>query len=185
VAGSDGAVGATGATGPTGVGATGATGATGPTGTAGSDGAVGATGATGATGPSNLFYSASNGGAATLTIGAPVYQNGSQVQAAEANSPSASEVVGLVSDVSIGSGSSGNIQTSGVLTATWTQWVAIIPSDTAVGHIVGGAVYYLDPANPGQLTRAAPTTPGQFVKHVGVGLNSPAMLIQLSPSIKL
>lgn len=104
-------------------------------------------------------------GSAAIVIGAPVYVFAAgQVKLARANSKTTSHVLGLGYDASTAAGASGNIATGGILTATTTQWDAVVTGGS--GGLSAGTLYYLDPATAGKLTPTCPTTVGQCVVPV-------------------
>jgi hypothetical protein len=123
-------------------------------------------------------------GSATLTIGMPVYNSSADtVKRAEANASSTVYVLGLVQATSITNGSTGAIQTDGVLSATTGQWGAIITGTPA--GLTTGSTYYVDPATPGFITPTAPTTVGQYVVPVGLALSTTEMHINVGTVVLL
>jgi hypothetical protein len=119
-----------------------------------------------------------------LVIGMPVYVSAAgTVKRAEANAASTANVLGLCYDVSIAASASGNICEDGLLTATTTQWDAVVTSET--GGLTFGTLYFLDPANIGKLTSTVPTTVGQLVVLVGIGVSSTIMNVNVRPPILL
>lgn len=123
-----------------------------------------------------------SGGAAV--IGAPVYANGAGTfHMARANASGTKDVIGLVKDTSIADSASGGIQTNGVLSATTTQWDAVVTG--ASGGLVVGTKYMVDPDNAGKLvTYAATIDAGEFVCPVGIALSTTEMLIRLGETKK-
>ena len=121
-----------------------------------------------------------NGESSPIVIGMPVYSSSADtVKKAEANASGTVEVIGLVSSTSITNAQTGTIQTSGVLSATPTQW-------TAVGvTLASGTVVYLDPATPGMLTATAPITAGQYVVRVGRAISTTELVIDIQAPILL
>jgi hypothetical protein len=125
----------------------------------------------------------SNAEASALVIGTPVYnQAAGAVKKAQANATGTARVMGLVADASIAAAASGAIATDGVLTATTTQWDAVTGE---TGGLTFGAIYFLDPANAGKLTRTVPSTAGQLVVKVGIALSSVDFLVEIEPEILL
>lgn len=104
------------------------------------------------------------------------------VDLAQADAGATVEVLGLVRDSSIAAAASGAIQTDGVLSATTGQWDTVTGE---TGGLTAGAVYYLDPSTPGNLTQTAPSTVGQFVVRVGRAISTTEMEISVSQPILL
>jgi len=124
-----------------------------------------------------------NNNAGSIVIGSPVYPDAAgSVDLAKADAAATVEVLGLVKNVSITAAASGNIQTDGVLAATTGQWDAVTGD---VGGLTAGSVYYLDPDTAGMLTTTGPTTTGDFVVRVGIGLSTTELEISIMPPIKL
>jgi hypothetical protein len=124
-----------------------------------------------------------NNNAGSLVIGAPVYAvSAGNVDKAEANAQSTSEVVGLVADTSIATTVAGNVQTSGVVTATTTQWDAVAGTS---GGLAANTVYFLSPSTPGQITATAPSTVGQLVVRIGKALSTTQLELAIGPPILL
>ena len=119
----------------------------------------------------------------TIVIGSPVYTKASNTIAlAKADAISTTEVIGLVADINIANGASGNIIMDGIFTATTAQWDVIT---SGAGGLIPGSRYYLSEANAGKLTTMAPTIVGDFVKAVGYALNTTQLKISIEPHIKL
>lgn len=124
-----------------------------------------------------------NVGNRSLHIGMPVYSTGvGQVSHAYADSADAASILGLTSSLEIVTGASGNIQTSGLLTATTGQWDEVTGQ---TGGLTEGALYFLDVAPDGRLTPVPPSVPGQYVVSVGLAVSSTQMFINTQPSILL
>ena len=124
-----------------------------------------------------------NGEAGAIVIGAPVYQFAAgSVKKAQANAAGTSDILGLVYDVSITNGASGQICTDGVMTATTTQWDAVAGT---TGGLTFGTKYFLDPATAGKLTSTVPTTVGQLVVFVGTALSTTDLEVSIEPEILL
>ena len=124
-----------------------------------------------------------NDNAGAIVIGQPVYTKANgNVDLAQADAGATVEVLGLVRDASIAAAASGEIQTDGVLTATTGEWDNVTGE---TGGLTAGAVYYLDPDTPGNLTQTAPTTTGDFVVRVGRAISATAMEISVSQPILL
>ena len=72
-----------------------------------------------------------NANASPIVIGSAVYApSAGNVNLARANAIGTSDVVGLVADASITNGTTGNIQTTGIITATTTQWDAVVTGES-------------------------------------------------------
>lgn len=124
-----------------------------------------------------------NNNASPIVIGAPTYvDSAGTVDLAQADASGTVEVLGLVQETSISAAASGYIQTDGILTATTGQWDAITG---LTGGLVAGDVYYLDPDTAGLLTPTAPTTGGDFVVRVGVGLSTTELEITIQQPVLL
>ncbi|MBV8970917.1 MAG: hypothetical protein JO290_01360 [Sphingomonadaceae bacterium] len=120
---------------------------------------------------------------AAITIGMPVYATAADaVKRAQANAKATSQLAGLVFDVSIAAAATGNICSAGILVATTAQWDAVAGT---TGGLTFGTRYFLDPANPGKITSAVPTTAGQTNTAVGIALSTTELELQLQPPILL
>lgn len=115
-----------------------------------------------------------------MVIGEAVYINDADgVDKARADSSSTAAVFGLVADTSIASTSSGNIITSGKLTATTGQWDAVTGGS---GGLTPGATYYLDEITAGAITEVAPTSPETIAVIIGEAMSTTEMLVRISRS---
>lgn len=124
-----------------------------------------------------------NDEATAIVIGMPVYSDANDgVKKAQANANLASRVLGLVAATSIAAAASGSIITDGVLTATTAQWDAVTGGS---GGLSFGSYYFLDPATPGNLSAAAPTTVGQYVVQVGYAISTTELKVNIQQSILL
>lgn len=124
-----------------------------------------------------------NDEAASINICQPVHVNATGgVELAQADASATVEVLGLVRDTEITAGSSGEIQTDGILSATTAQWDA---QTGGTGGLTPGSVYYLDPDTPGKLTSTAPTDVGDFVVRVGRAVSTTEMEISIDQPILL
>ena len=124
-----------------------------------------------------------NANAGTITIAQAVYQTStaSNVNLAQANSGSTSQVVGLVLSASIATTASGTMQIAGPFTATTAQWDAVVTGES--GGLTAGTSYWLDPATPGNLTATPPSTPTQFDTYVGIAQSTTVMILGLAQPI--
>ena len=119
----------------------------------------------------------------SLVIGMAVYATGAdQVKRGQANAKATSQICGIVYDTSVAASASGNIAQSGVMVATTTQWDAVAGT---TGGLAFGALYFLDPANPGKITSAVPTTAGQTNTLIGRALSATELELMIAPPILL
>lgn len=123
-----------------------------------------------------------NNSGGAIVIGQPVYITGTNADLAQANAQSTIRVAGLVLDTSVAAASPAEILTDGILTATTTEWDAVTGE---TGGLTAGADYFLDPANPGQLTQTAPSAAGEFVVRVGHALSTTEFEIEVQQPVKL
>jgi hypothetical protein len=124
-----------------------------------------------------------NGNAGSIVIGAPVYSSANNtVDKAKADAVGTANVIGLVYDASIAAAGSGGVLLDGVLTATTGQWDAVAGT---TGGLTKDVIYYLSAGTAGLLTSTAPSSAGQFVVAVGIGLSTTDMKIEIQPRIKL
>ena len=119
-----------------------------------------------------------------LVIGNAVYVDGDDsVELAQADSAGTTELIGLCVDETVNSAASAVIATDGaVLEATTGQWDTVAGT---TGGLTAGDQYYLDPDNAGELTDTAPTSTGDLIKPVGMGLSTLKMKIDIRHSILL
>jgi hypothetical protein len=134
---------------------------------------------------SSFAVTQTNGeGSVSLVIGMACYSSAADtVKRAQANASATDNVVGLWATSSTSHGSTGSLQWCGILTATTGQWDAVVTGES--GGLTAGSTYYLDPATPGYMTAAAPTTAGQYIVPLGVALSTTEFEINISPSILL
>ncbi len=129
------------------------------------------------------IVSRTNNNASPIVIGAPVYPDGNgTVDIAQADASGTVEILGIVQETSISAAASGFIQTDGILTASTGQWDAVAGT---TGGLTAGAVYWLDPDTAGLMTETAPTTGGDYVVRIGVGLSTTELEITIQPPILL
>lgn len=113
-----------------------------------------------------------NANTGSLALGDAVYVSAaSSCDKAQANAAASARVIGLVSDATVGTGASANVQTDGVL--------------SGLTGLTAGSVYFLDAANPGKLVAAAPLASGQFVVRVGTAISTTELEISISAPIRL
>ena len=133
---------------------------------------------------SNIPQYTNGEGSASLAIGMPVYISAADtVKRAQANASGTTFVIGLCNDPVITHGSTGGIAIEGVVTATTTQWDAVVTSES--GGLTPGSNYFLDPANVGALTTTPPSTVGQYVCLVGQAISTTEMKINIGQPILL
>jgi hypothetical protein len=129
-------------------------------------------------------YSATNGEAGSVVIGAPVYSFGAgSIKKAQANGAATAEVLGLVADATIATATIGTIALSGLLSATTGQWDAVVTG--AAGGLVFGTKYFLDPSTAGKLTTTPPTTVGQYLVYIGTAFSTTEMMLDPGEAILL
>ena len=126
-----------------------------------------------------------NGDVSPVVIGAPGYINAADsFLKAKADASGTEKVRGLVAvSPSISNGVTGSVMVSGVLTATTTQWDAVVES--GAGGLVAGTDYFLSPTTAGKITATAPSTVGQLVTRVGTALSTTELMIDIQPPILL
>ena len=131
-------------------------------------------------GATSDLFSATNSNASAITIGQPVYVDGSAtVDLARANAAATDRAIGLVADASISAAASGAIRHGGVVSSA--NWTPVIGST----NLTAGADYFLSATTAGQLTATAPTTAGQFVSYVGHAISTTKLLIEIERPIGL
>jgi hypothetical protein len=121
---------------------------------------------------------------AAALVGQPVYAAGvSSFSLAQANALGTSIVIGLVAmSPSLAVGQAGPLQGDDVITLTTAQWDAIAGT---TGGLAYDAVYYLSATTAGAYTATAPTTIGQFVCPLLIGLSPTQARITLIPPVAL
>lgn len=125
-----------------------------------------------------------NDNGSSAVAGMAVYSSANDhFDLAEANAAGTKDVIGLVNEASISTGTSGQIATMGVMTLTTVQWDAVQTVPT--GGLVFDTIYYLDPATPGFITSVAPTTSGQFVCQLGKALSSTELELNILHTVLL
>ena len=114
--------------------------------------------------------------AATLIAGNIVYSSSAtDVNKARANASGTVKPIGLAK-TAITSGASRIIQTNGVLVLSTAEWDAAFGT---TGGLTFNTIYYLSAATAGLGTVTAPSTVGEYVKQVGLGLSTTELLIML------
>lgn len=124
-----------------------------------------------------------NGSGSAVAICTAVYiSSSSTFNLARANASGTVEVFGLVKDASINNGTTGAVQTDGLLTATAAQWDSVTGQ---TGGLTPGAVYYLSSAIAGRITSTAPTAVGEYVARIGRAMSATSLDISIAPPIGL
>lgn len=124
-----------------------------------------------------------NEGTENAPVGAPVYiSSNNAFGLARANAGATVNAIALVRDPDIPPATNGIVQTDGALTTTTARWDAITGES---GGLIAGAIYFLSAAAPGQLTRTAPTGPGEFVLKIGTAISSETLEITITVPVQL
>jgi hypothetical protein len=117
-----------------------------------------------------------------LTAGMVVCSSAAgHIAKAKADAVGTSKSTGLAT-ADIGNGATGGYQTEGIISLTTGQWDAVFGT---TGGLVFNTIYYLSAATAGNGTSTAPTTVGQFVRQVGIGLSTTDLKIEMGPLIQL
>lgn len=120
--------------------------------------------------------------AATLIAGASVYSSSADgCDKAKADASGTSVVVGLAV-AAILSGVAGFVKTNGILVLTTGQWDAVFGT---TGGLTFNTQYYLSATTASFGTSTAPTTVGQYVCFLGVGISTTELLINIQRRILL
>ena len=126
-------------------------------------------------------YQMENAEAGAITIGMPVYRyDAGEVKKGRADADGTSQIIGLVSDVTVAAASTANLRHYGTLTATTGQWDAVTGG---AGGLSAGFYYYLSEATAGGLTATPPSTTNEYIVRVGFALSTTRMLILLRQRI--
>jgi hypothetical protein len=116
-------------------------------------------------------------------ICAPVYvKSNGHIDKAKADAVGTTEVLGLVSDVSIPTTESGNVRFGGVLTATTTQWDAVAGT---TGGLSAGSIYFLSETTAGEITATPPDGSGEYLERLGKALSTTELQLNIMPPIRL
>ena len=119
---------------------------------------------------------------ASVAPGVPVYASAAgEVDLAQASSKVLSNVLGLTMDTAANAADV-PIQTCGVLVASVGEWEDVMGDASG---LTAGTVYFLDPDNAGMLTDTAPTTTGDVVVRIGIGVSATEMRINIERPILL
>lgn len=119
---------------------------------------------------------------AVLIAGQVVYSSAAgHVNKAKADSVTTAKPIGLTTSA-IGNGSTGGVQTDGVLALTTGEWDAAFGT---TGGLTFNTLYYLSAATAGLGTATAPSTVGQLVVELGVAISTTELKICIQKSILL
>jgi hypothetical protein len=111
-----------------------------------------------------------NNNAGSISIGQVIYIDVADgCDLAQADAAGTEMAFGLVKSSTISAAATGNIQTDGIL--------------AGAGSFTAGAKQFLDPTTPGGLTETAPTSSGDFVRQIGISVNTTDIMIDIDPSI--
>jgi hypothetical protein len=122
-----------------------------------------------------------NDNAGAIVIGTPVYSDAAGgVDKAQGDAEGTSSVVGLVTNTTVATTDPASIRTSGIMTATTTQWDAVAGT---TGGLAFNTRYFLSAETVGLLTATPPTT--GFSVLVGIGLSATQMKLEISVPYKL
>lgn len=124
-----------------------------------------------------------NANAATVLMGQPVYSSGAGLfNLAIASAVATGRVIGVVAVASIAPNVIGPYQDDGTVMQLTSLWDAICGTS---GGLSPDVVYYLSPTTAGMLTSVAPTTRGQVVMPVLIGLSPTQAQVALGPLVLL
>lgn len=129
------------------------------------------------------IISQTNDSSGTIVCGSPVYNDAADgVKLAKADATGTSKVIGLVYDATIATTVAGNIAIGGILSLTTTQWDAAFGT---TGGLAFGTDYFLSDATAGDGSSTVPSTVGHLVVHLGRGISTTELLIQIGQPILL
>ena len=119
----------------------------------------------------------------TASAGMPVYISAADTfKIGKANIFTTSKIFGVAAD-DIAHGAMGNLVLNGnILILLTSQWDALTG---ASGGLTFATYYFLSPSTFGHLTATAPSTVGQSITLVGIGLSTTEMLITINEPILL
>lgn len=124
-----------------------------------------------------------NNNAGAIVIGQAVYSSGNDsVDLARANAAATVDVLGLVSNATVASGANATVVNAGMLAATTTQWDAQTGDS---GGLINNQKYWLSAGTAGHLTKTPPSTVGQYVAPIGIGVSTTELLINIGEPILL
>ena len=128
-------------------------------------------------GSNAVFKSLTNADSVTLPIGTPVSAQSPGVVQAK-SSDATRPAVGVVAAAGA-VGVACLVQLSGALQLS--DWTAVL----GVASLVPRQLYFVDPVTPGKLTMTVPTTAGQLLQIVGVGLTTDTLGLQIEQPLLL
>ncbi len=129
-------------------------------------------------------YSLTNKEASTIPKLALVKPGTGNLECLLANADSSANgyAIGFATEA-IAADAQGVIQTDGILTATVSEWDAMVEGGSPTG-LTPGAIYYLSKAEAGKIASVPPTAPG-VVARVGRALSTTDLDINLDYPIEL
>ncbi len=118
-----------------------------------------------------------------ITLGQPVCGAVDlSVILADAGVAGKQNVIGLISTISIdGSGGTGNMLSTGLITGTTVQWDAVTGQ---IGGLTPFATYFLD-VGGGRITATPPFDTGLYICAIGQAISSTVLSIQIARPITL
>jgi hypothetical protein len=131
-----------------------------------------------------------NGETSAIKIGSPVYVSGSMTaKLAKADGITTKNTIGLVAEISVINGASGNIQTDGQIVAGKLDWDAALGlAADPVGNpngtgLMPGAMYYLSETAAGQL-KVTPPALG-WIQRIGTAVSETVLDLAIAEPIGL
>lgn len=119
---------------------------------------------------------------AAMIAGQVVYMSAADhVNKAKADAAGTSNPVGLCM-TAISNGAVGPVQAGGIITLTTAEWDAVFGT---TGGLTFNTPYFLSAATAGLGTATAPSTVGQYVVQIGIGLSSTELEINFQKRILL
>lgn len=103
------------------------------------------------------------------------------VKKAKADAAGTSKPIGLSVGAPAGA-ASGQIMVAGILTLTTAQWDVAFGTGGGLGF---GVIYYLSSATAGLGTVTAPSTVGQYVVELGIGISTTELMVRINETILL
>lgn len=123
-----------------------------------------------------------NNNVGTLVPGTPVYMVANDaVDKAKADVVGTTKLIGLTA-ASISAAAAGPVLVSGIITLTTGQWDAAFGT---TGGLTKDVLYYLSAATAGLGTVTAPSTVGQYVVEIGLGLSTTELMVRIRQYILL
>ena len=127
---------------------------------------------------SDTYATVINNTAAVMVFGQPVYSlSDLEVDFANSSDSTKCNVIGLVSDISIGIGigNSGNVLTSGLLVGSVEQWNSVTGSTNG---LVRNGKYYLDTVS-GKLINGKPISDTAQICFIGLAISATKLLVRI------